>query len=192
MNKNPLISVIVPVYNRQAYLDKCIKSILNQTYKNLELILVDDGSSDDSPAICDRYAMQDSRVKVIHKENGGVSSSRNIGVHIATGEYIGFVDSDDWVDINMYATLLAGFGQCPSAGIVSCRIWRAINEEDFSIWEYWSWAISSPTIIKYSNMAEALLDDKFVSSLWNKLFKAEIVKRVPFVEGRNNEDQILF
>ena len=93
----PLISVIVPVYGVEAYLNQCIDSILAQTHKNLEIILVDDGSPDRCPTICDEYARKDSRVRVIHKKNGGLSDARNAGLEIATGEYIGFVDSDDWI-----------------------------------------------------------------------------------------------
>ena len=106
MNNNPKISVIVPVYKVEKYLDKCVESIVNQTYKNLEIILVDDGSPDNCPAMCDAWAEKDSRIRVIHKANGGVSSARNVGLDVATGEYIGFVDSDDWIESNMYETLL--------------------------------------------------------------------------------------
>ena len=102
----PLISVIVPVYKVEPYLHKCVDSILNQTYQNLEVILVDDGSPDNCGAICDAYAEQDSRVKVIHKENGGLSSARNAGLEIASGEYISFVDSDDWLDTKLYSCCL--------------------------------------------------------------------------------------
>lgn len=101
----PLISIIVPVYNMEIYLRKCIDSILCQTYKNIELILVDDGSTDSSPQICDEYAELDDRVKVIHKHNTGQADSRNKGINIAKGEYIGFVDSDDWIDADMYEVL---------------------------------------------------------------------------------------
>jgi len=94
-------SVIVPVYNAEKYLDKCIQSILNQDYKNIEVILIDDGSLDNSGNICDEYAKVDSRVKVVHKKNGGVSSARNCGIDIATGEFIMFVDSDDYIEYNM-------------------------------------------------------------------------------------------
>ena len=96
------ISVIVPIYNVKEYLDKCISSICNQTYKNLEIILVDDGSTDGSATICDAFAKKDDRIVVIHKENGGLTSTRKAGVNIATGKYIGFVDGDDWIDEDMY------------------------------------------------------------------------------------------
>ena len=103
-----LISVIVPVYNIESeYLERCIKSICNQTYKNLDIILVDDGSTDGSGEICDRFAQEDERVRVFHKENGGSSSARNLGIKEAKGEYIGFIDSDDYIEPDMYE-LLAG------------------------------------------------------------------------------------
>lgn len=94
---NELISVIVPVYNVEKYSERCIESIINQTYKNLEIILVDDGSPDTCPMICDEYAKKDDRIVVIHKENGGLSDARNAGIEIAKGEYFAFIDSDDYI-----------------------------------------------------------------------------------------------
>ncbi len=105
MKKN-VISVIVPIFNISKYLDKCIESILNQSYSDLEIILVDDGSSDNSGSICDYYATMDKRIRVIHKENGGLVSARKAGLEIATGEYIAFVDGDDWIDAEMYSEML--------------------------------------------------------------------------------------
>ena len=102
----PLVSVIVPVYKVEKYLDKCVESIVGQTYKNLEIILVDDGSPDNCPAMCDKWADRDSRIKVIHKQNGGVSSARNAGIDAVQGEFIGFVDSDDWLEPDMYDCLV--------------------------------------------------------------------------------------
>lgn len=103
---NPKITVIVPVYNVEKYLHKCIDSIINQTYKELEIILVNDGSPDNSASICDEYARKDNRIKVIHQKNKGLSGARNSGLEIATGEYVAFVDSDDWVHEKMYETLI--------------------------------------------------------------------------------------
>lgn len=100
MNKD-LITIIIPVYNVEKYLKKCLDSIINQTYKNLEIILIDDGSIDNSPKICDEYAIKDKRIKVIHKRNAGVSSARNDGLNKATGQYLIFVDSDDYIELNM-------------------------------------------------------------------------------------------
>ena len=106
MEQDILISVIVPVYNADKYLVRCVDSILNQTYSNLEIILVDDGAKDNSGAMCDDFARKDARIRVIHKENGGLSSARNAGIDIAKGEYFGFVDSDDWIEPEMYETML--------------------------------------------------------------------------------------
>lgn len=104
MNK-PLVSIIVPIYNVEPYLNRCVQSLLNQTLKEIEIILVDDESPDNCPQICDSYASKDCRIKVIHKKNGGLGLARNSGLELATGEYIAFVDSDDYVDLNMYENL---------------------------------------------------------------------------------------
>lgn len=109
MNKS-LVSVIVPVYKVEKYLDKCVESIVEQTYKNLEIILVDDGSPDNCPSMCDSWAQKDSRIKVIHKENGGVSSARNSALDAAAGDYICFVDSDDFIEPNAVGYMLENIG----------------------------------------------------------------------------------
>ena len=126
-----LVSVIVPIYNVEKYLEKCIESIVNQTYKNLEIILVDDGSPDNCPAICDEWAQKDSRIKVIHKKNGGLSSARNAGLEVSNGEYISFVDSDDWLDENtfeeVYNNFLKELYQCIEPGPEKNRIKFLLN-----------------------------------------------------------------
>ena len=101
-----LLSIIVPVYKAEKHLDRCVESILSQTYGNIELVLVDDGSPDACPAMCDSWAKRDWRVRVIHKKNNGASSARNAGLDMASGEYIGFVDADDFVEPDMYETLV--------------------------------------------------------------------------------------
>ena len=116
---NLLISVIVPVYNTEKYLGRCVDSIINQTYTNLEIILVDDGSPDNSPAICDEYAKKDQRIKVIHKENGGLSSARNAGLDIAKGDFISFIDSDDWVEKDLFEVLVSLYGKTQAEIIAS-------------------------------------------------------------------------
>ena len=113
------LSVIVPVYNAENELKKSIESILSQTEKNIEIILVDDGSSDNSLYICKEFEKKDRRIKVIHQENAGVSVARNTGIEVATGEYIGFVDSDDWIELNMYERLLSE-AQRSGADVVMC------------------------------------------------------------------------
>lgn len=122
----PKVSVIVPVYNAEKYLQECVDSILNQTLSDLELILVDDGSTDSSPALCDHYAVQDTRVKVIHKPNGRAASARNAGLRTATGEYVTFVDSDDWISPDMYEKMLQ-----TGADITLCDYVRFQGEKEF-------------------------------------------------------------
>lgn len=104
---NPLASIIIPVYNTAPYLERCINSVVNQTYKNLEIICVDDGSTDGSELIVDEYAKRDSRIKVVHKQNGGESSARNVGIRMMTGQYVGFIDCDDWIEPEMYEKLVS-------------------------------------------------------------------------------------
>lgn len=106
MTKNPLISVIIPIYNVEKYIHQCLDSVINQSYKNLEIILIDDGSPDKCPEICDKYARKDKRIIVIHQENKGISSARNTGLKYAHGRYVAFVDSDDWLALNCYEKVL--------------------------------------------------------------------------------------
>ena len=113
------ISIVIPIYNAEDHLQRCVDSVLNQTEKNIEIILVDDGSKDNSIEICKNYLNQDKRVQLIHQENSGVSAARNRGIEQACGEYIGFIDSDDWIEPNMYECLLREANQA-SADIVIC------------------------------------------------------------------------
>lgn len=120
MTERPLISVIVPIYGVEKYLEQCLDSIINQTYRNLEIILIDDGSPDRCGEICDRYASRDSRIKVIHQSNQGLSAARNAGMDMATGEYISFIDSDDYIDPHFYEKMEQGFQDYPEAPIIIC------------------------------------------------------------------------
>lgn len=127
-----LISVIVPVYNVELYLEQCLNSIINQTYKNLEIILVNDGSTDNSGVICDLYANIDNRIIVIHKDNGGVSSARNVGLNVAKGNFIGFVDPDDWIADDMYEKLYLNI-QKFNANVAVCKLEKIIDRENWII-----------------------------------------------------------
>ena len=165
---NPKISVIVPVYKVEKYLDRCVESIVNQTYKNLEIILVDDGSPDNCPAICDAWANKDERIKVIHKENGGVSSARNRGIDAATGDYIGFVDSDDWIEPDMYE-LLADNAKKYDADISRCGY--------FVDWPDHIAQVGNGGILLYEDIerrCEMLRSYHLVSALWNKIYRREL------------------
>ena len=133
MNEQPLISIIVPVYNTEMYLDKCVTSLINQTYRNIEIILVDDGSTDNSGKMCDSYAQKDNRIKVIHQTNAEVGAARNVGLKNVSGQYIGFVDSDDYVEHDMYEVLLKTLLQ-NNVSIVSCSYFYE-KQSDFTIKE---------------------------------------------------------
>ena len=119
----PKVSIIVPIYNVEKYLDRCIQSLLNQTLKDVEIILVDDGSPDNCPKMCDEYAMKDLRIKVIHKQNAGLGYARNSGLEIATGEYVAFVDSDDYVESDMYERWYEAINTY-NVGMVLCGFYR--------------------------------------------------------------------
>ena len=134
MTPQPLISVIVPIYNVEKYLDNCVKSIVNQTYKNLEIILVDDGSPDSCPAICDNWAKIDSRINVIHQKNSGVSAARNIGIKSSLGDFITFVDGDDFIDSDMYETLVSAYLK-NGADIVGCSFKTIDENNDDTVYE---------------------------------------------------------
>lgn len=180
--KNGLISVIVPVYNVESYLEKCIDSIIHQTYKNLEIILVDDGSTDNSGKICDVYKEKDSRIKVIHKQNRGLSSARNCGLEIAKGEYIGFVDGDDYIAEDMYALLNNHMKD--DVGIVSCKIAyvdqghvKAPNSASGLMIMDNVQAIREVLRVRYLNI-----------SACDKLYRRETIGNIKFSVGRTSED----
>lgn len=165
-----LVSVIVPVYKVEEYLDKCVESIVNQTYKNLEIILVDDGSPDSCPELCDKWAERDSRVKTIHKKNNGVSSARNSALDIAKGEYIAFVDSDDYVENTFISNLINGFSD-ENIGISICGLFD--NEKKVSA-ESQMTAESNKARIMLFNMKDY---PYFEGYIWNKLYKQEVINK---------------
>lgn len=187
-NKESLISVIVPIYKVEEYLDECVKSIVSQTYKNLEIILVDDGSPDNCPQMCDKWARVDERIRVIHKKNGGLSSARNAGIKAAKGDYIGFVDSDDFIDKCMYESLICGFYKNPDVGVVSCMIRKY---ENGVVSEFISkWTVSEQVLIPASKVAKELLSCNRNFTVWSKLYRKDVIGDVLFQEGKLNEDTL--
>lgn len=180
---NPLISVIVPVYNVAEYLPECVDSIINQTYTNLEIILVDDGSTDDCPRICDAYASKDSRIRVIHKENGGLSDARNAGLDICTGELIGFVDSDDFIDKNMYFKLYNASIKHTS----DVSVCHYINDENGKC-DQSKFACTMVLNSKYDMIHQVFSGGGGTLSACLKLYKHSIFDEVRFPKGRNYED----
>ena len=176
-----LISVIVPVYNVESYVAECIESIQNQTYMNLEIILVDDGSTDASGDICDKYAAYDERIQVIHKENAGVSAARNTGIESANGDYIGFVDSDDYIAPTMYEDMLKLMVE-HDLDIIECTAFR--NNGDTNI------EGCNDGSLEIFNRDEALkmaMYDCFVA-VWSQLYKRRVISDVRFPVGRKFED----
>ena len=179
----PLISVIIPVYKVEPYLRKCIDSVRNQTYRNLEIILVDDGSPDHCGQICDEYAAADSRIRVIHKENGGLSSARNAGIRIARGEYLGFVDSDDWIEPDMYAFLYAALEK-ETADLAVCGVYTHKDSNvnvgsNASLYLVQSGHDAVQTFLKLASQGKVA---------WNKLYKRQLFSEIRFPEGRLWED----
>lgn len=188
LNK-PQISVIVPVYKVEPYLRRCVDSILAQTYTNLEIILVDDGSPDSCGAICDEYAEKDSRVRVIHKENGGLSDARNAGLEIATGEWLSFIDSDDWIEPTMYEALLNNAGvhdaQISIGGVVD----ELLTENGVIVTKT---TAGDSVVIEARKKQPAI--QHFLNhswSAWDKIYRREVFDGIRYPVGEINEDEAI-
>lgn len=165
-----MVSVIVPVYNGEKYLNKCVESLLNQTYSEIEIILVDDGSTDNSGKICDTYQEKDDRIVVLHKANGGVSSARNEGLKVAKGKYIAFVDSDDWVHKEYIACLTEGLNW--GADLVICSMTEIAEREITDV------AVLSKQYLQFDRnecFQKMLYSTRIGGFLWNKLFRKELI-----------------
>lgn len=165
---NILISILIPVYNAEGHIGRCIDSILAQTHKNLEIVLIDDGSSDNSLKICKEYAEKDSRIVVLHKENGGVSSARNLGLESCSGEYIGFIDSDDYIENNMYEELLSAALK-HDTGISMCA-YNLIKGKTKDIKGFYN----DVDTITNTQLMKDIYTYKNMGVLWNKLFKRTV------------------
>lgn len=181
----PEISVIVPVYKAEQYLDRCVKSILEQTYQNFELILVDDGSPDNSPLLCDKWAENDSRVYVIHKENGGASSARNAGLKIAKGNWIAFADSDDWLDRTALKTLydLANQYNVPMA-IGGMRVVQKYTDASIVMKQNAKVLSNADLMSRFFR----LNGEPDTHSVCGAIIRRDILEDYSFIEGRMNED----
>lgn len=180
------ISIIVPVYNVESYLRKCIDSILNQTIENIEIILVNDGTKDRSGDICDEYKKKDDRVVVIHKKNGGLSSARNAGLEIATGELIGFIDSDDWIEPDYFETLYDGIIKY-NADISVMHLTKVTKHEriEFKTKRKEEWVEFS----RHKAMESFLANDFIGYSACNKLYRSNLFDGIRYPEGILMEDK---
>ena len=182
----PLISVIVPVYNVEAYLDACVSSIVNQYYKNLEIILVDDGSTDSSSKKCDYWAATDKRIVVVHQKNGGLSDARNTGMSYTNGRYVAFVDSDDIIHPAMYEELYNAMEETGSE-IAACEIFCGQVSDPEELVTY-----GQPGRREYTpeGALRMLIDNSDVYvTVWNKLYRKEIIQNIRFEKGKIHEDE---
>lgn len=183
----PLISVIVPVYKVEQYLHQCVDSILAQTYKNLEIILVDDGSPDNCGAICNDYAAKDARIKVLHKSNGGLSDARNAGMAISTGDYISFVDSDDWLPVDsiqyLYGILIENNAQLAIGGR------ERVNDADGYILDTDFYGSVDVRVMDKIESMRSMFYNGCAS--WARLYKREVHIDIPFPVGEINEDEAI-
>ena len=179
-----LISVIVPVYKVENYLNQCIESIVNQTYKNLEIILVDDGSPDNCPLMCDNWAKKDNRIKVIHKQNNGVSSARNVGLEVATGDYLCFVDSDDTIHPK-YCEILLNSILTNNADIAVCS-WKKVNDINNPKNKNYNTNNLTSKCFEGGEVFDLLYNKKIplIMALWIKLYKKDIFKNITFPENK--------
>lgn len=179
------VSIIVPVYNVEKYLDKCIESIVNQTYRNIEIILVDDGSPDKCPEICNEWAKKDDRIKVIHKENGGLSSARNAALEIAQGDYITFVDSDDWIENDMIQSMLTCAAK-NDADIVCCGFYFDNVDTTGHLQKFEKAEYENEEIVLN------LLLDNIRPEVCSKLYSAELINQFRFDESIKYAEDLPF
>lgn len=189
MNR-PLISVIIPVYEVEAYLHKCIDSVIGQTYRELEIILVDDGSPDNCGDVCDEYAAVDSRIKVIHKQNGGLSDARNAGLDAASGEFIGFVDSDDHIEPDMFECLYQAL--YTSGSDISICNHIIDNEITGNMTSAAGPESESSLRMTQKEALSVLIDDLIIRNyMWNKLYRASLFEGLRFPAGKVFEDTVM-
>ena len=180
-----MISVIVPVYKVVPYLRQCIESIISQTYRDLEILLIDDGSPDECGEICEEYKEKDHRVRVFHTENHGLSAARNLGLQYAKGEYIGFIDSDDWIEPEMYEVLLRRLHES-EYDIVVCG-YEVISDKKIKEWK------QVEAVCDHNDALTSLIKEKINNAVWNKLYSKELLQKSEiddalFPEGENYED----
>lgn len=181
-NNDILISIVIPAYNAERYLNSCLNSVVNQSYKNLEIICVNDGSTDNTQLILEQYSKKDCRIKIINRENGGLSAARNSGIDIATGDYIGFVDADDWIDKDMYKILYENIRKhkseiavCKFVCVFKLKINTARNTD--------------PVTLKGIKAIDNLFSNFYGDYAWNKLYKKSLFDNIRYPEGTYFEDR---
>lgn len=188
VDQSNLISIIVPVYKVEKYIGRCIESLCAQTYRHLEIVLVDDGSPDSSGAICDAYAQKDSRIVVIHKKNGGVSSARNAGLDVARGDYIGFVDGDDYVSTTMYERLIGLFTKYD----IDISVVGFANEKENGVFQPYCTEEGERLISGEEQLVYLLRNKLYSCSCCDKLFKRDVIGDIRLDEKITNYEDLLF
>ena len=180
---DPLVSIIIPVYNVSHYLPQCLESVIHQTYQNIEIIIVDDGSTDDSKDICDQYANNDNRIRVIHTDNKGLASARNLGVDNAAGTYLSFIDSDDWMELHTIHTLVKAAEQMTADIVCAKRCLEYVGKTVHSQGDR-----ERVQVFHGEEIISAYVSGVFRDVVWNKLYRADRFAQIRFPDGHNYED----
>lgn len=183
---NQTVSIIIPIYNVEKYLSACLDSIIGQTYKELEIILVNDGSTDNCPQVCEEYTAKDKRIKVIHKENGGLSDARNAGFEIATGEFISFVDSDDLISPDFCEKLINAL-LSNDADIAECGFLKFENPEDIK--QFKNSESQKSEVMDTETALRCLMEISEAAVVWNKIYRKEVIDNLRFPVRKINEDE---
>lgn len=182
-----LVSIIVPVYNVEQYLDRCMHSIINQTYSNLEIVLIDDGSTDKSGELCDQWAEKDARIKVVHKKNEGQAKARNVGLDLISGEYVGYVDSDDWIESDMFMYLYTMINEY-DVDVAFCDHEYSRREKKNKHKQIGKECVSVLSDRELNKQFYRIEGGKSSHAVWGGLYRFECIKDVRFLEGHITED----
>lgn len=180
------ISVVIPVYNVEKYLSECLDSVVNQTYKNLQIILVDDGSTDFSGKICDVYAEKDNRITVVHQKNAGAGAAKNTGLDLVKGEYFSIIDSDDYIELDMYEKMVNSLEKY-NVDIVQCLFRNVFVNDSFD--RKYKIKRNYPKVLTSKRFLKEYLYDWKYAIFWNKLFKSSLLKEIRFPVGRKIDDE---
>lgn len=180
------ISVIIPVYNVEKYLSECLDSVINQTYKNLQIILVDDGSTDSSGKICDVYAEKDNRITVVHQKNAGAGAAKNTGLDLVKGDYFSIIDSDDYIELDMYEKMVTSLEKYNS-DIAQCLFRNVFVNDSFD--RKYKIKGNYPKVLTSKSFLKEYLYDWKYAIFWNKLFKSSLLKEIRFPVGRKIDDE---